>query len=289
MKLISLNTHSLIEKEWKEKCRMFADTVSSKCADVVAMQEVNQTHDAEPFDEDKLKSTGYIPCKKGVMIRQDNYMLEFVIHWKELNPEKQCNWTWLPMKLGYSKYDEGLAIFSVHPIIEIETHYITSQMDYNNWRTRMILGTLIEVDGEKQWFYSVHTGWWKEENDLSIDPFAVQWDRLETQVKTEDSIPVWVLGDLNNPAHIREEGYDYVKQSGWLDCYELAQQKDSGITVVENIDGWEEKEKVTGMRIDFIWCNQRRTVQKSQVIMNGIQGPIVSDHFGIMITEGKEK
>ena len=57
MKLISLNTHSLIEKEWKKKCRMFSDAVSNHHADIVAMQEVNQTHDAEPFDEDKLKTS----------------------------------------------------------------------------------------------------------------------------------------------------------------------------------------------------------------------------------------
>ena len=60
-------------------------------------------------------------------------MLEFVNHWKRLNPGKECNWTWLPMKLGYSKYDEGLAIFSIHPIIEIKIGYITAQTDYNNW------------------------------------------------------------------------------------------------------------------------------------------------------------
>ena len=165
MKLISLNTHSLIEKEWKKKCRMFSDAVSNHHADIVAMQEVNQTHDAEPFDEDKLKHTGYIPCKKEIVIRQDNYMLEFVNHWKRLNPGKECNWTWLPMKLGYSKYDEGLAIFSIHPIIEIKIGYFTAQTDYNNWRTRMILGALIDGNGEQQWFYSVHAGWWKEEKD----------------------------------------------------------------------------------------------------------------------------
>ena len=289
MKLISLNTHSLIEKEWKKKCRMFSSVVSDEHADIVAMQEVNQTHDAEPFDENKLKQMGYICCKNGVVIRKDNYMLEFVNHWKRLNPGKECNWTWLPMKLGYSKYDEGLAIFSIHPIIEIKTGYITAQMDYNNWRTRMILGAFIDVGGEKQWFYSVHAGWWKEEKDPSIDPFWIQWNRLEAEVKTEDPNTIWILGDLNNPAHIRKEGYDYVKQSGWFDCYELAEQKDNGITVKENIDGWKEKEKITGMRIDFIWCNQKRNIKTSQVIMNGVQGAIVSDHFGIMITEGKEK
>src|SRR5699024_11659528 len=113
----------------------------------------------------------------------------------------------------------------------------------------MILGALIDGNGEQQWFYSVHAGWWKEEKDPSIDPFSIQWNRLEAEVKTEDSTPIWILGDLNNPAHVRKEGYDYVKQSGWFDCYELAEQKDNGITVTENIDGWKEKEKITGMRI----------------------------------------
>lgn len=280
MKLISLNTHSLVEKNWEQKCRQFVSEASRQGAGVIAMQEVNQTHTALALDNEVIRQTGYVSCKEDCVIREDNYIFQFASEWKKENSGKDCYWTWLPMKLGYSKYDEGLAIFSVYPILKTKIAYITSKQDYNDWKTRMILGALIEAEGEKQWVYSVHTGWWDDE----VDPFAVQWQRIEQEVKSEEEDLVWIMGDFNNPAHIRGEGYDYVKQAGWFDCYELSEQKDEGITVAENIDGWKEREAVTGMRIDFIWCSKQYEVKQSQVIMNGKGTPIVSDHFGTIIT-----
>ena len=48
------------------------------------------------------------------------------------------------------------------------------------------------------------------------------------------------MGDFNSQDDVRGEGYDLVLKSGWKDTYLLAEEKDDGITVAEEIDGWRE-------------------------------------------------
>ena len=95
------------------------------------------------------------------------------------------------------------------------------------------------------------------------------------------------MGDFNSPSNIPREGYEYIKKFGWYDTWQLAKEKDSGITVGKVIDGWKERiksdEVEEGMRIDYIWCNEDAKVKYSKVICNGKNYPIVSDHYGIMI------
>jgi len=37
------------------------------------------------------------------------------------------------------------------------------------------------------------------------------------------------------------------------------------------------------MRLDYIWCNQKKEVISSRVMFNGMKEPVVSDHFGVLI------
>ena len=75
---------------------------------------------------------------------------------------------------------------------------------------------------------------------------------------------------------------------GWLDTWELAESKDSGVTVEKAIDGWREQHgsgspAIMGMRIDYIWCNYPADVRSTKVVFNGRNYPVVSDHYGVMI------
>ena len=99
----------------------------------------------------------------------------------------------------------------------------------------------------------------------------------------------FIMGDFNSPSAIRGEGYDYVKQSGWYDTYILADNKDEGITVGHVIDGWRERMDTqdAGMRIDYIWCNHPLHILESEIILNGMNYPIVSDHYGVQIMINK--
>ena len=100
---------------------------------------------------------------------------------------------------------------------------------------------------------------------------------------------IWLMGDFNSQADVRGEGYDLVLKSGWKDTYLLAEEKDDGITVAEEIDGWREEDGRSGStknekRLDYIFCNAQADVRSSNVICNGKNAPVVSDHYGVMIT-----
>ena len=277
MKLLTLNTHSLVEEYYYEKLKTFVQAVSEEQPDIIAMQEVNQT-----IAEMPVKTTqGYIPCAQGIAIRQDNH----VYHAAEMleNRAVRYFWTWLPLKKGYGIYDEGIALMSRSPIIETKIIQTSAINDYNNWKTRKILGIRTEAAPE-EWFFSVHYGWWDDPDE----PFQGQWQR--TQAEMEKNLHVWLMGDFNSPAEVRGEGYDMIRNDGWHDSYLLAKEKDNGITVGKVIDGWKDKTTSTdGMRIDQIWCSEKRKIISSEVIFNGRNRSIVSDHYGVIVNYERSK
>lgn len=113
------------------------------------------------------------------------------------------------------------------------------------------------------------------------DSFADQWKNFLDNLIENDKI--YVMGDFNNPAHVRKEGYDLVIESGFYDTWHLAGQKDEGITVCKTIDGWYDKGPSEKMRIDYIFQNTEEKVASSQVIFNGDKDPVISDHFGVQV------
>ncbi len=269
--MLTLNTHSLIEQNYEEKLVYFVNAIVKYEPDIIALQEVNQTSDESSLSDKFL--TGYTQCQSAIPLKKDNHAYRVV----KLLLEKNINyyWTWLPIKNGYDKYDEGLAILSKKEILETDTVLVSCINDYNNWKTRKILG----IYSGDEWFYSVHLGWWDDKSD----PFSDQWSRLSKHLTGKEN--VWLMGDFNNCAEIRNEGYDLIKNSGWQDTFEIAREKDDGITVGTVIDGW--KDKITdtnGMRIDFIWTNSENRIERTNVIFNGKNEPVISDHYVVMIT-----
>lgn len=278
MKLWTLNTHSLVEVHYSEKLSLFASGVAEEQPDIIALQEVNQTI-AEPFTESV--PDGYVPCASGVKIRRDNHVYQAARQLRSLGVEYY--WTWLPLKRGYDKYDEGIALMSRSKILETKVLKVSKTEAYDNWKTRKIVGIRTQQAPE-EWFFSVHYGWWNDEEES----FQEQWKR--TAEALNDYPCVWLMGDFNSPAEVRGEGYDLIKQDGWHDCYALAKAKDSGITVGAVIDGWKDKISGTdGMRIDQIWCRKKQAIADSRVIFNGKNRAVVSDHYGVMISDERRE
>ena len=58
MKLITLNTHSIVEPDYEEKLYSFSRVVLEERPEVLVLQEVNQTVSAEPAPEIWLEETG---------------------------------------------------------------------------------------------------------------------------------------------------------------------------------------------------------------------------------------
>ncbi len=268
MKLMTLNTHSLVEEDYEKKLIAFVDAVVQERPHVIALQEVNQSIGGErisPFDR-------YCPAED-VCIKADNHANSVARLLDESGVA--YHWTWIPVKEGYGRYDEGVALFSLSKIIAAEAVTVSLTDDYKDWKRRRILGVCCEA-AEDVWFYSVHYGWW---NDCA-DPFYRQWEKTVAHLKERNK--VWLMGDFNNPAENRGEGYDSIIDCGWQDSYSAAQRRDGARTVAKCIDGWKDNHPNNGIRIDQIWSNYRIGIRESRVVFDGERYPVVSDHFGVI-------
>ncbi len=269
IKLLTLNTHSIIEPDYEKKLEFFVEAIERERPDIIALQEVNQLINSDKADKNLL--IGYYSCNSTIPVRSDNHAYRVVnlLNEKGIN----YNWTWLGIKKGYDKYDEGLALLSLEPITETKAVRLSETHDYENWKTRKALG--IKVNDE--WYYSVHFSWWNDKDE----PFLMQWARM--MKATEGTENVWLMGDFNNSAEAKNEGYDVMRNFGWYDTFSLAAKKDSGYTVENIIDGWKERlNKPEKLRIDFIMSKKTKYISSSHTIFNGINEPVVSDHYGVI-------
>ena len=132
MKLLTLNTHSLIEPDYEAKREAFVDFIAEEQPEVFALQEVNQTASAPLLGDAPV---GYTPCPgNAVPLRADNHAAAVARMLEERGVH--YDWSWLPAKVGYDKYDEGMAVFSRAPITDAENLLLSKTSDYRNWKTR---------------------------------------------------------------------------------------------------------------------------------------------------------
>ena len=150
MKLLTINTHSLQEADPAAQLESLAQFLLREQPDVAALQEVSQSRSAEPSGQ----TPGMVPMPTAaVPVRQDNFALNLALRLGELGLD--CYWVWLPAKIGYDRFDEGLALFSKKPIARAESLLLSARDDYRDWQTRKIPGVRL-AGGD--WFYSVHMG-----------------------------------------------------------------------------------------------------------------------------------
>ena len=255
MKILTLNTHSIIEDDYESKLKIFVDSIAQINPDIICLQEVNQSIDIEN------------PLK----ITTDNHTKR-VIELLELKGIKY-NFEHLPIKIAYKNYVEGVSVLSKDEIIDKKTLLLSKTNDFYNWKKRMALGVKIKSG---YWFYSCHFGWF---NDFE-EPFIYQWKSLKSAINKKDI--AFICGDFNTDSSIKGEGYIMVLNDGFFDTYSLANIKDDGFTVEGEIDGWDgNKEK---KRIDYIFVNKPLEIEKSEVVFNDKNHKRVSDHFGILVT-----
>lgn len=278
MKLLTLNTHSLQEENYGQKLEWFVETVLREKPDIIALQEVNQTCNADLMEPEEL--AGQYPVPGCIRIRADNHAAQVSRRLRQAGLD--CYWSWIPIKLGYGKYDEGVAVLSIgRPIRCVDAFPITKSNDYTSWRTRAVLG--VQVEGLEDWFYSIHTGWW----DDQVERFLDQWKTLNCCIMSKRMCgSVWLMGDFNAPDTVHGQSYEHIVASGWFDTFELAWSREGRITVPGAIDGWAGRQIhhiENGMRLDYIWCSRKRDVSSSRILFSGNREPVVSDHFGILI------
>ncbi len=253
MKLLTFNTHSLVEGRAEDQVSVLADAIAEELFDVIALQEVNQK----------------------IGDKESNFAAAVVVRLSERGV--RYDWRYLPIKIGYGRYDEGLAFLCRAPIAEIECGYLSKRRAYDDWKTRMVLG--VRCEGSDEWFFNLHTGWW----DDSDEPFCAQWVRLSALLPCSNAL--WLMGDFNQPAEVRGEGYDLVRGSGFYDAYELAQKKLGEGTAAVGIDGWHGRAVPCDLlRIDQIWTRRARQISSYRTLFDGVHYAKISDHFGVAIT-----
>lgn len=278
MKILTLNAHSLREANYPQKLEWFVEGILREKPDIIAMQEVNQTASARDMDPEML--AGQYPVPGCVRIRQDNHAAQVAHRLRQAGID--CSWAWLPIKRGYGKYDEGVAVLSLGRAIRCVDQFPISRIrDYENWRTRAVLG--VQVKGLEDWFYTVHMGRWDDEAERFLD----QWKVLNCCIASKRLCgQVWLMGDFNAPDALPGQSYDVMTACGWIDTWQVASCRDSGATVPGIIDGWPETPETArrdGMRLDYIWCSRKDQILSSRVLFNGTNGPIVSDHFAVLV------
>lgn len=261
MKLLTLNCHSWHEENQLAKIEWLARAIVQNDYDIIALQEVSQKVGGTPIH---------------LQVKEDNYAYVLWQKIKELGgPSYHLHWDL--SHLAYeNQYEEGLAILSKVPFEETSSFYISQSDNIEQWKSRKIVKATVKVNGENVSFYSCHCGWWHDEEE----PFKNQVDQLMNYIPNDEW--VFLMGDFNNSAHIRGEGYDYLLKQGFYDTYDLAEEKDEGITVKGKIAGWDQNKQ--DLRIDLILTNRNIPVQSSAVIFNGLNHQIVSDHYGVEVT-----
>ena len=263
MKILTLNTHSLHSENNLANCHVLCDVIEKELPDIIALQEVNQNIQGEAV----TTISGHIPVGE-VLLKESNFALSVqkILQAMKLNYQ----FSWLGMKKGYGRFDEGLAIFSRHPVKEAKSMLLTNTSDYNNFKKRMAL--VVETDIGV--FACCHLGW----EDDSDEPFERQVLRLSACRNFKKN--VYLMGDFNVTPKSR--GYEKIISKGWQDTFFLAEEKVGEATVSGKIDGWEENG--SDMRIDYIFVSKKIPVKKSEVLFSGDAWPKISDHFGVMVT-----
>ena len=268
MRLLTINTHSLLEENYKEKCNIFVDVIQRVKPDVIAMQEVNQRVDAPVASSPEVfgyRGEAQIPLKADNHALKISQMLE------------KCGehyiFCWDGIKCGYNKFDEGIAVFSRKPIEKAESYFLTDCKEYDNFKTRKALA----IWTDDKIFVSVHTGWYDDEDE----PFSNQLKALNNALKPYDDKEIYLMGDFNVPSHREDGGYPEILATGWFDSYNRAVDKDGGYTVEGKIDGWlyESERK----RIDYIFVNREMRISSSRIIFNDNNEKRISDHNGILV------
>ena len=190
LRMLTLNTHSLMEEDNAFCLRTLADAIVRERVDVVALQEVNQSADAPAVETALLVSSNFVPCERETPIRTDNFALALA---RLLAAQDQrFYWTWAYAHRGYRVYEEGVALFSRTPITGLASCCVSTPQGRCR---RKIAGIRTQALASEGWFYSVHMGWW----DDAEDPFAGQWERLNGLCAPNDR-PAYLLGDFNSPA-----------------------------------------------------------------------------------------
>lgn len=276
MKVLTINVHGWLEENSYKKIKILAEVIAKNDYEIIALQEVNQLmvneETSHPFFIKSKNEDNLIPLKK------QNYAVILIKELEKLG--KKYHWSWSANHIGYNKYDEGLSILSKSKQLT-ETITVSEKADYDTIATRNVMKAIVKIDGEEWIILNGHFSWWKDEKNNHV--FKNEWDKMRKHLKDIDKHNIILMGDFNNEAELSNQGYEYILETVPFlkDSYTSAENKSGYATMVAGIDGWEEA--LIDKRIDFIFVSENIKVIESNVIFDGENEAIISDHFGVEV------
>ncbi|CAI9395118.1 Maltose 6'-phosphate phosphatase [Bacillus sp. T2.9-1] len=274
MKLLTLNTHSWIEEKPLEKLEAIKEQLLADPYDVICLQEVNQSMDAEEAEVDSF----FNAPNPDTVIKKDNFA--FLLQQELKKNGLEYYWSWVPSHIGYDQYDEGIAILTRFKVTNTRGILLSRKDDYTDYHTRKALEVSFQANDKNYLVYGLHLSWWQDETESY--PFLYEWNKLveEWETEAQKGSCILLMGDFNNPAHIEKEGYSLVSKHPLLkDAYLDATVKNGSHTVEKKIDGWENNSDF--LRIDYIFVSANLSVDSYETVFDGRKTPVVSDHFGV--------
>lgn len=266
--LMTLNAHSLIDGNADAQLERLSAFVCTRSVDVLALQEVNQTQGAARASDERLRAAGCVPLEGKAPLREDNFALCLCERLRAAG--EAWHFVFSAAHNSYGRFEEGVALLTRLPAKKAFAADLSGDPAMDNWKSRVACGLVL---GDAL-YVSVHTGFWNDDKA----PFTRQWNALETALPTE--MPVFVMGDLNQPAHVRGEGFDLLMAGGWHDAYTHAKLRDDGVTVGGSIDGWRGV-KDEPRRLDYILCSRPFSPARCEVVLRGKDA--ISDHCGVCV------
>ena len=259
MKLLTVNVHAWMEENPSEKLDVLARTIAERAYDVIALQEVNQQRKAPLV---------------GKELKQDNYGLVLLERLRNLGIQ-DYSYFWTNSHIGYDTYDEGLAILTKLPVYGIDEFYCSTHKTIDSILSRKVLGVTVYYEDQLIELYSCHINLPGSQGEDQLENIQAILDRTSTS-----HLKV-LMGDFNTDALSDVATYEAIKDLGLRDSYDLAEEKDAGITVSKAIDGW--SQHTQEKRLDYVFLTKERRVLTHRVVFNGSNQSVISDHFGVEV------
>lgn len=265
-KFLTLNTHSWMEEEQEIKLNQLAERILQEKYDVICLQEVNQLTESEQV----VQAPFYQAVEGAIAIHQDNFALCLVEKLAEAGLD--YHWSWAYNHIGFDIYNEGVAILSRNPMAPREV-LVSEANDPKDYHTRKVLLAETEVEGQLLTIASCHLSWWDK-------GFQGEWPKLEAELLKAES-PLVLMGDFNNP--VGQQGYQTILASPLKlqDSHTAAKEASGEATVEGTIAGWDDNKHA--LKIDYVFTSQGMDVERSAVVFDGKETPVVSDHFGLEV------
>lgn len=261
LKVLILNLHCYQEENQDDKFTLIAKAIDQLEVDIVCFQEVAEYwRDGEGDWE-----------SNSAKIINDRLLKLFHLH---------TDWS----HLGFDKYREGVAILSRYPLSNLESRYVSEDIDIYSIHSRKVVLAQVHVPYiGKINVFSAHLSWVE-------DGFQTQFENLHDWVVdsySEDIVATLLCGDFNITAG--SAGYEMVVDSREYDDQYLAANQQGVFEKVFRVNDTHWNELLADdYRIDYIFMNKASGLQvtSAKIVFTDQDYGQVSDHCGYFMTFG---